>query len=73
MFKPALLLALAAAATAARVPHFNSSMLRSQLPPDSPLLAKPTPLLKAYDPVSAKLFVYFAGAAYCDQSAIMDW
>lgn len=76
--RPAVLavaFALAAAASAARVPHFNSSMLRSQLPADSPLLALPakTPILKSYDPVSAKLFVYFSGAAYCAQSAIMDW
>ena len=72
----AVALSFVAAATAATLPPrpFNVSMLRSQLPADSPLLAaKPKPLQGAYNPVTAKLFVYFSGAAYCDQAAIMDW
>lgn len=66
----------ALAATAAAAPHmtsYNVSMLRSELPADSPLLARrPTPNL-GYTPASAKLFVYFSAAAYCPQASIMAW
>jgi hypothetical protein len=76
--RPALL-SLAFAASAALFAtssalNFNTSMLRSELPADSPLLEiKPRLQATAYNPVNAKLFVYFSGVAYCDQSAIMDW
>jgi hypothetical protein len=72
-----LCLAFAAAAAvfgSASALHLNTSMLRSELPADSSLLA---PRMKTnlgdYDPVNSKLFVYLAGAAYCDESAILDW
>lgn len=53
---------------------FNESMLRSELPADSPLLAPRGPVeLAAYNPTTAKLFVYFAGVSYCQESTIMDW
>ena len=67
--------ALAACATAhaSLVGAFNSSMLRSELPPDSPLLAVRPLKASAYNAATAKSFVYFAGISYCAEADILDW
>lgn len=75
------LLALAAAVAPAAsspspvAPYFNTSMLRSQLPPDAPELIVPevAPVAGPYDPAAAKNFVYRAAASYCDKASIQSW